>query len=135
MADCKKIIQLVHDHRERGMRDKTEAVGAKALWVAAKFVFSKVVGKAGGPVMELLKPTALGTGVDGYHDTLKKLLVAKEDGADAERLSSLVDNLKMWEDHIRIEREFGGHSNCYDSIRAITNDAERLLESKTAPLS
>lgn len=125
MEDCRKIVQLVSDHRERKLKDKAGYAVGKGLWAAAKFVLGKLVGRAGGPVLEVFKPKKMGTGVDGYYDTLDKFLTAVEDGADAQRLQPLVDNLGMWERHIRIEKEFGVNSNCYDSIGAITQDAVR----------
>jgi len=128
MEDCKKIVQLVNDHRERKVKDGASYAAGKGLWMAAKFVFGKLVGKAGGPVLELLKPTKMGTGVDGYYGTLDKFLTAVEDGADSQRLQPLADKLKMWEEHIRIEKEFGVNSNCYDSISAITQDAVRHVK-------
>lgn len=135
MADCKKIIQLVQDHDKRDLKDKAGIVGGKALWAAAKFVIGKIAGKAGGPVMDALKPTTLATPVDGYYRTLKQLLIATEDGAEADRLRPLIDKLKSFEDAIRIERHFGVNTNCYESIRAITEDAEKLLEPKPANLA
>jgi hypothetical protein len=130
MADCKKIIQLVEDHRNRGKKDNAEMVAGKALWAGAKFVIGKIVGKAGGPLMEALKPTSMGTPVEGYYRTLKQILIATEDGADDERLRPLLDKLKLFDDSIRIERSFGINSNCYESIKLITQDAELLLEPK-----
>lgn len=135
MADCKKIIELVEDARNRTAKD--DAVKAGTLAYTAFKVFRVLSGAANPYLYAAVKavtPTSIGTGVEGYYTALKEYIRAIDAGAEPGSLAPLVERLRQAEKDILMEKEFGINTNCYSSIHQITEDAaNHVAGGKAAP--
>lgn len=137
--DCSKIMSLVEDYKSQSSKDtknKTlkfigKMVAKQGVKKAASAVFMAArAGTGAGIVFDLLMPNSIGTGSEAFYDTLKNILEEFDsETPDINILKANLSKLQGYYDMIRIEKEFGINSNCYNSLHELLIEIENEINS------